>query len=449
MDNIVRFLNFNDPDLVSDPPRIEDGRRVVTLRRRPAPRYCTACGSRMHSRGVYRRRINHPIMQDGLQLVLELEQRRWKCTNAECGLVVNDEFGFVRRYQHNSDEADRLIAEAFRDPSMTAVRIAERFSVSDTYALKVFSEHVRMERGAFTEAICIDEVRIDVRGCKYALVILDFATGEPIDMISNRRSEFTEAYFSSVPAAERAKVKYIISDLYKPYTAFASRYFPNAISVIDSFHVVKFINDKINVYISTLAKNIRRQDEAAHRERDALLGRRTRFVPSREYYLLRNFKWVILSNRANLNYSAPARFDRRLGRYVTLRDIEDLLFAIDPALSGMRDLKEKYIQFNDSHINDTASAGEALASLIAEYRASEYPAFREIADMLEEYSIAIVNSFVTLGRICPDGVRESRLSNGPAESLNRIVKDLKRNARGYRNFEHLRNRFLYARRPPK
>jgi len=49
-------------------------------------------------------------------------------------------------------------------------------------------------------------------------------------------------------------------------------------------------------------------------------------------------------------------------------------------------------------------------------------------------------------RLCADGTHISRLSNGPIESLNRIAKDLKRNGRGFRNFEHLRNRFLFAER---
>lgn len=45
---------------------------------------------------------------------------------------------------------------------------------------------------------------------------------------------------------------------------------------------------------------------------------------------------------------------------------------------------------------------------------------------------------------------ETRLSNSPIESLNRKAKDLKRLGRGYRNFSHLRNRFLFATRlnPP-
>ena len=47
-------------------------------------------------------------------------------------------------------------------------------------------------------------------------------------------------------------------------------------------------------------------------------------------------------------------------------------------------------------------------------------------------------------RLGPDGIYNSRLSNGPIESLNRKVKDLKRLGRGFRNFEHMRNRFIFA-----
>jgi len=41
-------------------------------------------------------------------------------------------------------------------------------------------------------------------------------------------------------------------------------------------------------------------------------------------------------------------------------------------------------------------------------------------------------------------IYDSRLSNGPIESINRKIKDLKRLGRGFRNFEHFRNCFLYA-----
>ena len=71
-------------------------------------------------------------------------------------------------------------------------------------------------------------------------------------------------------------------------------------------------------------------------------------------------------------------------------DYEHELFKINQNLAGFRDLKEMYIDFNNKYVG--------------------------------------------------------RLSNGPMEPLNRIPKDMKRHARGYGNFEHIRNRFLFSQR---
>ena len=71
-------------------------------------------------------------------------------------------------------------------------------------------------------------------------------------------------------------------------------------------------------------------------------------------------------------------------------DYEHELFKIDQNLAVFRDLKEMYIDFNNKYVG--------------------------------------------------------RLSNGPMEPLNRIPKDMKRHARGYGNFEHIRNRFLFSQR---
>ena len=61
--------------------------------------------------------------------------------------------------------------------------------------------------------------------------------------------------------------------------------------------------------------------------------------------------------------------------------------------------------------------------------------------MLENHSEEIINSFILLKK---RNGNPARLSNGPIESLNRITKDIKRIGRGYRNFEYIRNRFLFA-----
>ena len=75
---------------------------------------------------------------------------------------------------------------------------------------------------------------------------------------------------------------------------------------------------------------------------------------------------------------------------------------------------------------------------------SDYEMFREFASLLKKYEDPIINSFIMVQKIGNGKIYDTRLSNGPIESLNRKIKDLKRLGRGFRNFEHFRNRFLYA-----
>lgn len=82
----------------------------------------------------------------------------------------------------------------------------------------VFNRYVKLDRLTLTDAISIDEVFLDMdEHCKYALVIQDFHTGDPIDLLRSRRSNVTEPYFTSIPTEERFAVKYLISDMYNPY----------------------------------------------------------------------------------------------------------------------------------------------------------------------------------------------------------------------------------------
>ncbi len=89
-------------------------------------------------------------------------------------------------------------------------------------------------------------------------------------------------------------------------------------------------------------------------------------------------------------------------------------------------------------------AREKLSELIIMYQTCEHEIFRDFGDLLEKYEDYIINSFIMVKKHGAGKVYNSRLSNGPIESINRKVKDLKRLGRVFRNFEHFRNRFLYA-----
>lgn len=441
--NIIKILDLKDDDLIVTHVADRAGKRILSIERKLIPTFCPHCGARMHSKGIYIRHINHPILQNGMQLELLVRQRRWKCPN--CGYTANEHFSFVEPNRRVTSTTDMMIVMAFKDPGLSAMQIAERFHVSDTYAITLFARYVEMPRRNFTEIISIDEVYTGFSATqKYAMVITDFITGEPIDLLISRRKDITEPYFASIPYAERATVKYLLTDMYKPYIAFIDRYFPNAKSVVDSFHVMQIINSKLLVYMQQIQRELRIRDLQRHAEQEQVLGHSFNVIWSKEYYLIKKYKWLILTNNRDLDYSAPPRYNRKFQRYMSIGDLERMLFEIDPSLSGLRDLKEMYVEFNQRNVDRPKNAAAELKVLIEIYRESDYSMFREIATTLSQYQESIVNSFILADRYCRSGKRRSRLSNGPIESLNRITKDLKRQGRGYGNFAHLRNRFLFA-----
>lgn len=444
MNSITELLNLEDENLIISDISIEGTSKIITLETLPVPRYCPACGFRMHSKGVKTRKIKHPILQDNYELILVLKQRRWLCTNASCRYNISESFKFASKRRRTTNATDLLIVFAHRNLMETSASIANRFHVSDTYVHEVFSRYVKMNRLALTDAICVDEVFVDLdEYCKYTLVIQDFHIGEPIDLLRSRRKNVTEPYFLSIPREERAAVKYLISDMYNPYINYVEQYFPNAVSVIDSFHVIQWITRLLDNYIRLLLRKFKTRDKEREEALSLEQQRPIHLPVSDEVYLLQNFRWLILANQANINYRSDLHMDSHFHCYMNTFDYEESLFRVDHNLQELRDQKELYVQFNKRNEGNPLSARLELDGLISMYSISEHEMFRQFAELLEKYKEPIINSFIMVEKTASKAGK-SRLSNGPIESLNRKVKDLKRLGRGFRNFEHFRNRFLYA-----
>lgn len=445
MNSIIDLLDLEDPDIFISDVKIDGQTKIVTLETHPAQHFCPQCGFRMHSRGIKQRTINHPVMQDSYRLQLLLKQRRWRCTNPECLYEMNESFRFVNKYRRNTNATDLLIIEAFRDLNITAAAVARKFSLSDTQVLDVFDRYVKLDRLPLTDAISVDEVHVDMdRNCKYALIIQDFYTGEPIDMLRSRRSEITEPYFAAIPKEERLKVKYLISDMYNQYIQYVNRYFPNAVPVVDSFHVIQWLIRQLENFIRELLKRFKERDRVRQAQLSMDLHREVKLPLSDEVYLLQNYRWVLLKNQKSITYYQNPVFDHHFRYFMNTYDYERKFFDINPHLKEMREFKEMYINFNDRHAGDPEGASKQLDWLISFYLNCGNGIFAEFARLLQKYHDPIINSFVMVSKTGPGGLYDARLSNGPIESINRKVKDLKRMGRGFRNFEHMRNRFLFA-----
>ena len=444
---VKKLLDLEDENVVITDIKVNGFEKIVTIETILTPHYCPCCDYKMHSRGIKKRDIRHPILQDGYKLRFILNQRRWRCTNPDCRYDIEEQFNFVNKNRRTSNAMEWLVVMAYKDMNVSTVSIAERFNISDTMAHDIFNKYIDMPRLPLTEAISIDEVFLEMYDeCKYALMIQDFKTGEPIDLLPSRRNKYTEEYFSNIPTDERFNVKYLISDMYAPYIAMVDKFFPNAVSVVDSFHVIQWINNQLEQYLRALLSKYRKRDRALEQEMSEAKGRLVRLPKSHEVHLLEHYKWVLLRNAANINYCSELKMDRHFHRLMNTYDYEYEFFKIDPCLEKFRDLKELYIDFNNRNEGNPIKANEEIDVIIGTYECCGYKIFEDFAELLKGKRQSIINSFIMVEKICKNKTYMSRLSNGPIESINRKIKDMKRSGRGWRNFEHFRNRFLYANR---
>lgn len=210
-----------------------------------------------------------------------------------------------------------------------------------------------------------------------------------------------------------------------------------------------WINNAITNYIRELIRDLRKEIGAIKDDLEAQ-GKKPYEIKnalklaSDKLYLLQKKRWLVTKNQKNVNYQYETFYDRHFNCQMNTYRYEDLLFKYYPKLKDLRDLKERYITFNSRNAVNPEQASIELDELIKFYAACGEPIFINFSQLLKRFRQPIINSFIMMTKIVSGDKHNSRLSNGPMESLNRKAKDLKRLCRGFSNFEHLRNRFLFA-----
>lgn len=445
---LQKVLSLTDDSAVVTDVVDSDTALIVFIEKADTEQFCEICGERMQSKGPRTRTVNHPVFQDGRTLTLIVKSRKWWCLH--CNLYGYDQFRFLEKFKRNSKIVPLLILDKMKDLNNTAVSIARELNVSDTYVHEVFMQYVDLQRLPLCTVLSIDEVhlRFDDNDL-YALVLMNWETGEIIDILPNRYKKTIEKYLRTISREERDIVKYLVSDMYDTYTSLAGTWFRNAVSVIDCFHHTSPIIKKIESYIFSVRKRYQERDREKLKEENYRNNRnhKTR-KDSPEVHLLKTRDYFLLKNYDDISFEPYFREPNghHGGYWVYPRDLEKKFMALDDKFYRIRELKEKYIRFTRNHVNDMEGAAKELDELIREYSSCEISMFREFAITLRDHKAGIIASFNYLRAERSDANHEllRRISSGPMESYNNFPKDLKRVSNGVTNFRYTRNRLLWA-----
>ncbi len=129
-------------------------------------------------------------------------------------------------------------------------------------------------------------------------------------------------------------VKYVSIDMNTTYRDFAYHHFKNCIVMVDSFHVVKNINEALkNLRIHVMYKQ----------DKDSV-----------NYYLLKHWNHLLMKRKGDIEDNIP-QYNKKIGYAINKPQILELMLKIDPILKQAYKWKEDYLNFNEDYTFDNAS----------------------------------------------------------------------------------------------
>ena len=233
-----------------------------------------------------------------------------------------------------------------------------------------------------------------------AFNICDAKTGKTVDLIEDRSTYNLDKYFSHYLEEARLRVKFVVMDMYKPYVGLIKKWFPNAVIIIDLFHIVQLISRSLNkTRINVMKEN--KED-------------RNKF---KKYWRL------ILKSRFDVDGGSWKKF-RCFKNLMTEIDVVDYLLNKDEILSNTYDVYQDllyYLQKRDYVSFD---------KILEEQNDNISKQMKTSINSLKYFSEHIKNTL------------DYEYNNGVMERNNNTCKLIKRISYGFRNFKNMKARIL-------
>ena len=116
--------------------------------------------------------------------------------------------------------------------------IAREVNLSVSTVIRIF-DLVSYSPKKLPVALSIDEFKGDTNCEKYQCILTDPVNKVVLDILPKRYESYLTKYFNAFSREERSKVKYFVSDMWKPYSNISSVWFKNATHIVDKYHWIR------------------------------------------------------------------------------------------------------------------------------------------------------------------------------------------------------------------
>ena len=350
-------------------------------------KHCPHCQS-SRIRGFGRReQMVKDISMHGKRVGIYVETRRYQCLG--CNSTFYEKLPEI---DEKRKMTKRLVCWVGKQAVYrTFSSIADEIGIAEGTVRSIFRDFVisREDEVKFEtpEWLGIDEIHLIKARC----VITNVQDKTVVEILKDRNKRTVIDYLSRAPNLE--KVKYVAMDMWRPYRDAVELLIPDALIVIDKFHVVRMANDAIEKVRKSLRQKL------TDKQRRGLMHDR----------------FVLLKRNHELNDEQAFLLDGWCKNY--------------PELGLAYQQKEAFFQIYE------AQTKEEAAGLFVEWQRNLTPeitdAYADLVKAWNNWESYICNYF------------DHKITNAYTESLNNLIRVTNRLGRGY-SFEALRAKILFS-----
>jgi transposase len=218
---------------------------VITVESTRAWANCAPCGAEnreFHSSGR-RLRLRHlPIL--GRPVIIEIRPQRFRCPTCDNNPPPTQKLACYDERSPHTKAYDQWLLLQLIGSTLTDVARKEQVTYDAVLGAlrRPIAAAVSWEELEQLEVLGLDEIALK-KGQRDFVVLVTTRQAEDqlklLGVLPDRKSETVEKFLWTLPAALRATVREVCSDMYEAYASTAKKVLPQAQLVADRFHVAK------------------------------------------------------------------------------------------------------------------------------------------------------------------------------------------------------------------
>ncbi|WP_449458657.1 transposase [Streptococcus suis] len=415
---MTNLLGIKDPNItILDYKEAGTHKEIIAKLDYPTPK-CQYCQGQM-AKYDFQKASKIPYLEcAGYKTMIRLRKRCFRCHN--CRKITVAETSLVKKNHQIPVILNQKIAQKLME-NVTVTAIVQTLAVSTSRVIRKLKEfQFKTDLNHLPEKMSWDEYSF--KKGKMSFIAQDFDSLKVIAILDGRTQTTIRNHFLRYPSTVRTRVKVITMDMFSPYYKLAKQpslshfqaqaetvspqtvSLPNAKIFLDRFHIVQHMSRAMNRIRVQVMNQFDRK--------------------SHEYKAFKRYWKLIQQDSRKLSHK---RFYRPTFRmHLTNQEI------LTKLLSYSQELREHYELYQLLLFHFQEKQPEHFFDLINEALPKVNPIFQTVFRTFLKDKDKIINAL------------ELPYSNTKLEATNNLIKVIKRNAFGFRNFDNFIRRILIA-----